>query len=132
VDAVSTKSVLIRKGAKNVTLPIQMIYLQRGPKMSQTMPQSRDQNNERKITSTIPPAPEENEQPASIQLTVMLVVNGEVKETVVEVVDPSSGVMTVINSIVTTDLLNKLQGTNRETSIEYVLVATSTGTNSTT
>jgi catabolite regulation protein CreA len=60
---------------------------------------------------------------------MVLLVNGEEKRTVEAVVDPSSDAMTVFNSIVTTDQLKELQEMNSETSIEFVMIATSTGTN---
>jgi hypothetical protein len=71
----------------------------------------------------------ENGQPNCIQLKLVLLVNGEERKTAVVDVDPSLDVMTVLNSIVTTDQLKELQEMNSETSIEFVTIVTSTGTN---
>ena len=87
--------------------------------------------NQPKKTSAIPNQRDANGPRSYIRLTAMLLVNGEVKETVEADVDPLSDALTVFKSIVTTDQLKTLLEMNSETSIEYVLIATSTGTNST-
>jgi ABC-type ATPase with predicted acetyltransferase domain len=68
-------------------------------------------------------------QQDSIQFSLTILVNGEEKRTVVGDYDPSSGAMTVIKNTVTTDLSKIQSETNSETSIESVLIVTSTGMN---
>lgn len=79
-------------------------------------------------TCAIPSQREESEQHNSTQLKILLLVNGEVCETVVEDLDLSSGALTVFKNTVTTDQLKRLLETNSETYIEFVAVVTSTGT----
>lgn len=75
---------------------------------------------------------EENGQPKSIRLILVLLANGEVLRTAEVDYDPSQDAMMVSNLIVTTDLLRTLQETPKGMSIEFVMIATTTGMNLTT